>query len=383
MTTTSPKIFIIGAGIGGLSCALAMSKFGIKAEIYEQAKQFARVGAGIQMAPNATKVLQGLGLLDILAKTSFEPSTNLNRAWDTGEITNEFALLGNTLEKYGSPFYALHRGDLHQAIASKIPKSQIHLGKKLIEVKERANDVALYFEDGTEVCADAVIGADGVHSLLREYILGPEAPRFTGRVAYRTTFPAHLLKHADIGQSRTKWWGPDRHIVIYYVTKKQDEIYFVTSQPEDALWTTPESWSAKGDLSMLISAYKGFHPDVQAVLAACPEVYKWALFDRDPLPRWTQDRILLVGDACHPMTPYMAQGATMALEDSVLLARCLHEKKHLDIAEIFKLFEKIRKPRTSKMQLGSSQNQWMQNSTNPDWVYGFDAWHQPLEAFEA
>ena len=119
----------------------------------------------------------------------------------------------------------------------------------------------------------------------------------------------------------TKWWGPDRHIVIYFVTPRRDEVYFVTSVPEPD-WRT-ESWSAKGDLGQLRAAFEGFHPQVQAVLRACPEVYKWALYERDPLPRWGEGRVVLLGDACHPMTPYMAQGAATSIEDGAVLARCL------------------------------------------------------------
>jgi len=371
-------IAIIGAGIGGLATAHALGQQGIVAHVFEQAPGFKRIGAGIQMGPNATRVLHGFGLAEHLKQSSFEPKTNLNRIWDTGEVSNEFPLLGHASEKYGTPFYALHRGDLHAALCRLVPESQIHLGKKLISWEQESSHVLLKFEDGTLVRANAVIGADGVHSLIRDTLLGPEEPRFTGKIAYRTTYPSSRLKGVDIGQSRTKWWGVDRHIVIYYVTRQQDEIYFVTSQPEDASWTTKESWSAKGELSALRQAYAGFHPDVQAVLEACPEVYKWALYERDPLDKWCEGSVLLMGDACHPMTPYMAQGAAMALEDSVVLARVLAQAPSNEWPQAFKLFEQIRKPRTSMIQKASSANQWMQKKTNPDWVYGYNAWEVPL-----
>jgi salicylate hydroxylase/6-hydroxynicotinate 3-monooxygenase len=371
-------IAIIGAGIGGLATAHALGQQGIVAHVFEQAPGFKRIGAGIQMGPNATRVLHGFGLAEHLKQSSFEPKTNLNRVWDTGEVSNEFPLLGHASEKYGTPFYALHRGDLHAALCRLVPESQIHLGKKLISWEQETSHVLLKFEDGTLVRANAVIGADGVHSLIRDTLLGPEEPRFTGKIAYRTTYPSSRLKGVDIGQSRTKWWGVDRHIVIYYVTRQQDEIYFVTSQPEDASWTTKESWSAKGELSALRQAYAGFHPDVQAVLEACPEVYKWALYERDPLDKWCEGSVLLMGDACHPMTPYMAQGAAMALEDSVVLARVLAQAPSNEWPQAFKLFEQIRKPRTSMIQKASSANQWMQKKTNPDWVYGYNAWEVPL-----
>lgn len=203
-----------------------------------------------------------------------------------------------------------------------------------------------------------------------------EAPRFMGRAAYRTTFPAALLEGAEIADS-TKWWGPDRHIVIYFTTRNRDEIYFTTSQPETD-WTT-ESWSAEGSLDEMKAAFEGFHPEVQAVLAACPKVNKWALFERDPLPKWSEGRACLLGDACHPMLPYMAQGAASSLEDAVVLARCLAASGPDDASAAFRQFEALRKPRTSQLQLTSHQNKFMQQKTDPDWVYGYDAWNVPLE----
>jgi len=217
-----------------------------------------------------------------------------------------------------------------------------------------------------------------VHSCVRELLLGPERPHFTGRVAYRTTFPASQLRGAPIAPAKTKWWGPDRHIVMYFVTANCDEIYFTTSQPEPADWLTRESWSEKGDLNELRAAFAGFHPEVQSVLAACPDVHKWALLTREPLPRWGQGRVVLLGDACHPMTPYMAQGAATALEDAVVLSRCLTGVGAEGIEAAFALYERLRKPRTSQIQQTSSTNTWMRRQTDPGWVYGYDAWNTPL-----
>ena len=167
-----------------------------------------------------------------------------------------------------------------------------------------------------------MIGADGVHSIVRDIIVGPDEPIHKGRIAYRAVFPAALMDR-DIGRSRTKWWGTDRHIVIYYTTKARSEVYFVTSVPESGEWITRESWSAKGDVDELRAAYEGFHEDVRAVLGACPDCHKWAILEREPLPRWSDGRVALLGDACHPMTPYMAQGAATSIEDAAVLARCL------------------------------------------------------------
>ena len=353
-------------------------KRGFDTTIYEQASRFARVGAGIQQSPNVMKVHRGLGIEKRLRETSFAPLTSLNRDGITGETTNEFPLGREVEERYGAPFLAMHRGDLHAALADLVPARHIRLGRKLKTIDQDGSKVRLTFDDGDRVEVDAVIAADGVHSLVRDYVSGTEQPRFSGRIAYRTTFPVSLLKDVDIGSSRTKWWGPNRHIVIYYTTARRDEVYFVTSTPEKADWITRESWSTKGDLGELREAFKDFHPDVRAVLAAAPEVHKWGIFERDPLDTWTRGRITLLGDACHPMTPYMASGAAMALEDAAILGRCLENMSSIEDA--FRIYEATRKPRTSAVQAGSSANTWMRNATNPDWLYGYDAWTAPLEA---
>jgi 2-polyprenyl-6-methoxyphenol hydroxylase-like FAD-dependent oxidoreductase len=372
------NIAIVGAGIGGLAAAALLRRAGHDVHVYEQAPRFARVGAGIQMAPNAVKVLRGLGLEEHLTRIAFQSELALSRIWDTGEITSELKLGREVEEQYGAPYLFLHRADLHAAIGSIVPQEILHLDMKLTGLDQNAHEVTLHFADGARVHADAVIGADGVHSIIRETLLGPEQPRFTGRVAYRTTFAASRLGDARITPVRTKWWGPDRHMVIYYVTASRDELYFVTSVPESAEWMTPESWSAKGDLDELRAAYAGFHDEVQAVLRACPEVYKWALLDRDPLPRWWEGRVALLGDACHPMTPYMAQGAASALEDAAVLVRSLEGFDADGLAQAFATYEATRKPRASAIQTNSSTNTWLRDSADPGWVYGYDAWTAAL-----
>ena len=376
MSWQGQKVTIIGAGIGGLALAAALRMQGIEAEIYEQASAFARVGAGIQMSPNAMRVLRGFGLEEQIRANAFQPQTWDNRDWDTGVSTNRAKLGALAEEKYGAPYIQMHRGDLHAFLAGAVPDEIIRYGRKLHAVANSGDGYRLSFEDGTEAYAETLIGADGVHSLIRQHLLGAEAPRFMGRAAYRTTFPASLLGGAEVADS-TKWWGVDRHIVIYFTTRNRDEIYFTTSQPETG-WTT-ESWSAEGSLAEMRAAFQGFHPEVQAVLDACPRVNKWALFERDPLPKWSEGRACLLGDSCHPMLPYMAQGAASSLEDAVVLARCLAHRAAGEVPAAFQQFEALRKPRTSQLQLTSHQNKFMQQKTNPDWVYGYDAWGVALD----
>ncbi|MGH8636649.1 MAG: FAD-dependent monooxygenase, partial [Burkholderiales bacterium] len=265
------SIAIIGAGIGGLAAGVFLSRLGFEVTIYEQSSRFARVGAGIQQTPNAMRVHRRLGTEQRMREIAFAAPAGISREWDSGKVTNELEL-GEAIEhRYGAPYLLLHRADLHAIIESVLPPGIVQFNRKLAGLDQDANGVTLTFADGTRASAQAVIGADGVHSTVRNGMLGPEKPRFTGRVAYRTTYPARLLGDQRITPVRTKWWGPDRHVVIYFVTANLDELYFVTSQPEDAGWMTPESWSQKGDLNGLREAYAGFNPEVRAVMQACPE----------------------------------------------------------------------------------------------------------------
>ena len=375
MTKRNLRIAIIGAGMGGLATAATLRRRGIDVRVYEQAKSFARIGAGIQQSANALRVLRAIGVEDRVRHVAFQPRSWVNREWDSGALKFELPLGAEFEARYGAPYLLLHRGDLHAALTSALPAQVIEMNRRLTGLKQNGSGVTLEFADGGLAEADGVIGADGVHSVVRGSLFGPEAPAFTGRVAYRTTFPAALLAGAKIDDC-TKWWGPDRHIVIYYVTPQRDELYFVTSQPEPE-WRN-ESWSAKGDLRQLRHAFQGFHTQVQSVLNACPDVHKWALYERDPLPAWCAGRVALLGDACHPMLPYMAQGAANALEDAAVLARCLEGAGSDGIKSAFARYEATRKARTSRIQLTSRRNEWMSTRTDPDWVYGYDAWSVPL-----
>jgi 2-polyprenyl-6-methoxyphenol hydroxylase-like FAD-dependent oxidoreductase len=380
MGTDKLSIAIVGAGIGGLTVAATLRRIGCQVAIYEQAPRFERVGAGIQMMPNSMKVLRRLGIEQQVRGKAFQPYSHLNREWNTGRILRELPM---PEALFGAPYLCLHRADLHEALASTVPMECIHLGKKLVGLEPHSDAVTLTFADGSRARADAVIGADGVHSVVREILIGPDAPLHKGRIAYRSVFSSSLLQGLDIGPSRTKWWGPDRHIVIYYTTATRSELYFVTSVPEPAEWLTRESWSAKGDVRELRKAYEGFHPDVRAVLDACPDCHKWAILEREPLPRWSEGRVVLLGDACHPMTPYMAQGGATAIEDAAILARCIDEVNGEDLAGAFRRYEAHRKPRTSLIQAISSANTWMHGGNDDtSWLYGYDAWNVPLEPAE-
>jgi 6-hydroxynicotinate 3-monooxygenase len=370
------NVAIIGAGMGGLATAAALRKVGIDVTVYEQAKQFARLGAGIQVGCNAMKVLRGLGLEQRMRKQSFYPRSWNNRDWRTGEVKFDMIFGESAEAKFGAPYLLAHRGDLHAALASAVPDECVRLNHKLVGLDETAGGVRLTFADGMSTVADAVVGADGVHSVVRDILFETAPVQYTGRIAYRTTYPAALLDGEKIDDC-TKWWGEDRHIVIYYVKPDRSEIYLVTSQPEPEFRI--ESWSAKGDVRELRKAFAGFDRQVEQVLAACPDVHKWAIVDREALDRWAEGRVTLLGDACHPMTPYMAQGAAMAIEDAAVLSRCLDGDRD-GIADAFRRFEATRRERTSRVQATSRANTWLKQKTDADWVYAYDAWTVPLAA---
>ena len=371
------RVAIVGAGMGGLATAAALRRVGIDVAVYEQAAQFARLGAGIQVGCNAMKVLRELGLERKMRQQSFYPRSWNNRDWRTGDVKFDM-IFGETAErKFGAPYLLAHRGDLHAALASAVPDECVKLSHRLVGLDQAGDGIRLSFANGATAGADAVVGADGVHSVVRDILFGATPVKYTGRIAYRTTYPAALLGGEMIDDC-TKWWGEDRHIVIYYVKPDRSEIYLVTSQPEPEFRI--ESWSAKGDVKELRAAFAGFSREVERVLAACPDVHKWAILDRDSLPHWADGNVTLLGDACHPMTPYMAQGAAMAIEDAAVLSRCLDSVDAGGVGDAFRRFEATRKERTTRVQETSRANTWLKQKTDTDWVYSYDAWAVPLAA---
>ena len=372
------SIAIVGAGMGGLATAAALRRVGIDVTVYEQAAQFARIGAGIQIGCNAMKVLRALGLEARLRAQSFYPRSWNNRDWRTGDVKFDMIFGESAEQKFGAPYLLAHRGDLHAALASAVPDECIRLSHRLVGLDETSDGVRLAFANGATAVADAVVGADGVHSVVRDMLFGTSPVNFTGRIAYRTTYPAALLGGQKIDDC-TKWWGEDRHIVIYYVKPDRSEIYLVTSQPEPEFRI--ESWSAKGDVGELRSAFEGFDPpgrsragrlSGRAQMGDRRSRVRWI--------RWADGNVTLLGDACHPMTPYMAQGAAMAIEDAAVLSRCLDGVDRDGVANAFRRFEASRKERTTRVQQTSRANIWLKEKTDTDWVYGYDAWTVPLAA---
>ncbi|MDX6739558.1 FAD-dependent monooxygenase [Actinocorallia sp. A-T 12471] len=369
------SIAISGAGIGGLAAAIALRSLGHEVVVYEQAPKFARVGADINLTPNAVRALDGLGVGDALRETAARPTHRISRTYDTGEETSRLPM-GDTAElQYGAPQLTMHRADLMSALEAAVPASAIRLGTKVAGLTQDDEGVTLEFADGTSARHAAVIGADGIHSVVRTALFGKESPVFTGVVAYRAVVPISTLSDVTNLDAFTKWWGPnkDTQIVTFPLNRGEDLFIFATIPQEG--WHA-ESWTQPGDVAELTDLYRDFHPEARRLLAACDEVLKSALYVRDPLPTWTAGRATLLGDACHPMMPFMAQGAGQAVEDAVVLARAIDAAPTFEAA--FAAYETARLPRTSRIQISSRDNAWLKESGTGDWVYAYNPWTTPL-----
>jgi salicylate hydroxylase len=372
------KIGINGGGIGGLAAAIALRKAGHEVEVYEQARDYARVGADINLTPNAVRALKSLGVFEALEETAARPTHRISRTWDTGAETSRLEMADAAEQKYGAPQLTIHRADLLNALRRELPESIVLLGHRIEGIDNSGPKPVARFAGGETRTVDVLIGADGIHSPTRTALFGPEHPQFTGLVSYRAVVDRKKLNLPNL-DAFTKWWGPtpDLQIVTFPLNKGKETFVFATTAQDD--WRH-ESWTMPGDVTELRRAYAGFHPEARALLDACESVTKSALYVRDPLPQWSVGRVTLLGDACHPMTPFMAQGACMAIEDAVVLGRALTGVSEASVPAALKRYENARKERTARVQIGSRGNEWLKQGGNADWVYGYAATDAPLEA---
>jgi len=372
-----PRIAIVGAGLGGISAALLLRQEGLDATLYEQAPAFARLGAGIHVGPNVMKIMRRLGLEPAMEAMGSHPDYWYSRNWNDGAVLAQIPLGDYARRTYGASYLTVHRGDFHQLMVDAVPTGAIRYDKRLTLIDDRGHDVVLGFADGTTAEADIVIGADGVNSVMREHMLGAEAPRYTGYVGHRAVFPASLLTRFNMPfDDCVKWWSEDRHMMVYYVTENRDEYYYVTGVPQ-AEWDMTKAWVPSSQEEMR-EAFAGYHPMVQALIDACPEITKWPLLERDPLPLWSRGRLVMLGDACHPMKPHMAQGAAMAIEDAAMLARAFKAVGTEDYETAFALYRANRIERASRVQRVSHDNTWLRDNEDPAWVFGYDVLTVPL-----
>jgi len=357
-----PKIAIIGGGIGGLAAALAMLRRGLDVDVYEQSTELREIGAGVQMGPNGTRVLHALGLQQPLAQIQFAPAAREIRLWNTGETWDWFELGAKAIERHGVSHLMLHRGDLHGMLADAVREKKphaIHLGKRCVALAQTNAGAQVRFEDGETVDAALVIGADGIHSKVRECLFGADRPQFTGIVCWRGLIPREKVPKSikmDVG---TNWVGPGGHVVHYPV--RAGQLLNLVGLMERDDWRV-ESWTEQGTIDEYLHDFRGWHADVHAMIRAVDVPFKWALHSRPPMPAWTRGRVALLGDACHSMLPMLAQGAVMALEDAMVLARCI--KKYGVTPEALQRYEAVRRERANRAVAGSADN--ARRFHNPD-----------------
>ena len=348
------NVIIVGAGIGGLVSALCLHKKGFKVEIYEQVGILSELGAGVQLSPNATKVLNYLDLFEDLKPHIFEPNSFKFLNYLSGKVISERKLGEAIKNDFNSPNYDIHRADLQRVLLNKIEavNIDIHTSMKVTNVGNNKNS-AFIEVDGKEIEADLVIGADGIHSKVSDSLFGKKEIAFTGNVAWRMLIPVNLLPKNLILPDTTVWLGPKKHFVTYHVNGGKN-LNCVCLVEQDG-WLN-ESWSEKGDIDELKRIYKGWDRTIGTLLEHVDPntLYRWALHDRTPMKQWSKGRILVLGDAAHPMLPFLAQGAAMAIEDGAVLANCIDNFD--DIDEALYQFEKIRKPRTSYVQSAARRN---------------------------
>jgi salicylate hydroxylase len=352
MTQSEPSIAIIGGGIGGMSATLSLLDAGLDVHVYERARTISEIGAGIAVSPNATRILYRLGLAPALERSGVKTLAWHDRRWDDGRTLLRSPLAGVMEAAFGFPLYHMHRADLINALLRALPPERVHTGHTLKTFVEHGDKVEAEFENGARIRVDAVVGADGIHSTVRQTLFGPEQPRFTGCVAYRGLVPAERLAHLDLERTAQIWMGPGKHFVHVFV--RDDLINFVAVLEQDA-WTK-ESWSERGKVADVLAAFQGWHPQVRAILSAVDETYLWGLFDRKPMARWSVGRVTLLGDSCHPMLPFKAQGAAQAIEDGATLAACLSDIGARDIPAALRQYEALRRARTARVQGESEAN---------------------------
>jgi 6-hydroxynicotinate 3-monooxygenase len=368
------RIAVVGAGLGGMTVAGFLQRAGFSVTVYEQAPAFSRIGAGIILSANVTKVLRRLGLEQMVVDIGIKADCYISRAWDTGETMYKIEFDAESEARFGGPYANIHRGDLHAVLEKGVAPGSIAFNHRLVALDETRDAIGLVFDNGARVEADIVIGADGVNSKVREYLLGVESPRYIGMAAHRAIFPTAALRGFKIPDC-TKWWGPDRHILVYFMTSRRDEVYVIGVVPR-ARWESEAAW-LPSSRDALFEGFGNFHADLRRVLEVTTDVTVWPIFDRERNDRWSGGRIVLLGDACHPMRPFMAAGGAMAIEDAAILSRCLAQFDEAD--EAYRWYEATRIDRVGDAQRISIENSWMRGATDTDWFYCYDPCTAPLD----
>ena len=346
---------IVGGGIGGLTASLMLANKGWLVSVFEQATELSDIGAGIQLTPNCTRVLHHLGLAEKLQAVSNEPDGIEMRHWQSGDVISNSALGAAARLKFSFPYLHIHRADLISLLveaANAESSIDLYTDTKVSSIAQDGSETSLTLSNGEIYRGEIIIGADGIRSVVREHLFGSSEPRFTGNVAWRALISSDKLPEAFVKPNVTAWWGPGAHFVHYYV--RSGELVNCVCVVEKQGWEV-ESWTEPGQISELKHDFKNWHPSIQMLVdkADRDSLFKWALHDRRPMRSWGKGRVTLLGDACHPTLPFMAQGAAMAVEDAAVLANCL---ANWPIDDAIDRYENLRKRRTADVQNGSRRN---------------------------
>ena len=348
-------VLIAGGGIGGLTAALCLVDRGYDVKVLEQASQMRAVGAGIQLSANATRVLLQCGLGPALSQITVKPGGKCIRLWNTGQTWQLFDLGTESIERYGAPYMMLYRPELltvlMEALAARSPTA-LQLGAKVSEATQSDSGVEVTLADGRRLVGAALIGADGVHSIVRSTFVAVDRPRFSGCIAWRGVIPIERLPRSMQGVEGVNWVGPGGHVIHYPISAGR--MVGFTGIVETDEWQG-ESWTATGSTQECLDCFPGWHADIHALIREVPEPMRWAMMVRDPLPAWTNGRVTLLGDAAHPTLPFLAQGAGMAIEDGCVLARAL-EADPDNVERGLRSYEATRLERTMRIVQASAAN---------------------------
>jgi salicylate hydroxylase len=343
------RVAMIGGGIGGLTAANALRRAGVEVSVYEAAGELKEIGAGVALHANAMRVLRFIGVEEAVRKVAGRTEYAVTRDGITGRVISRTSR-ARQVELMGIEPATVHRADLLDVLAAALPDGVATLGKRCVSVESGESSAVAKFADGTEVEADVIIGADGIHSAVRTALFGPDAPRFTGKICYRSVIPAAAVRGgvlADVAADNGQWLGPHGTIVLYPL--RGEELINVVAHYDDDTYRH-ESWVTECEGAEVLERYAGWHESLLRLFEAGQTWYKWALYDRDPIPAWTSGRVSLLGDAAHPMLPYLGQGACQALEDGAVLANALAASPS-DPVGALAAYERTRRPRASQVVL--------------------------------